>query len=68
MKLLKLAEVAERLGLSPVSLQNGAYRERIKLPTVKIGHAVRVAEIDLTQFIERHRETTQAQEVQHGTE
>jgi hypothetical protein len=61
MRLLKLTEVAERLGLSPVSLQNGAYRQRIGLPITRIGNAVRVAEIDLARFIERHRETTQVE-------
>ncbi len=64
MRLLKLTEVAERLGLSPVSLQNGAYRQRIGLPITRIGNAVRVAEIDLEQFVLRHRQPVQAGEEQ----
>lgn len=67
MKLLTLRETAAILGLSPTSLANVHYRQRLGLPIVKIGAAVRIIEQDLTHWITRHREPVQVQEGPHGT-
>lgn len=48
-KLLKAGEVAERLGLSPLTVRKWIFERR--LPVVRIGRAVRVREEDVEALI-----------------
>jgi excisionase family DNA binding protein len=50
-KLLTLAEVADRLAIS----RRHAYRLSISLPVVRIGRCLRVDEADLEDFIRKNR-------------
>ncbi len=51
MRLLKVPEIAQRLGLHPVTVYK--ILSAGKLPTVRIGRAVRVSETALAEHIEK---------------
>ena len=60
--LLSIDEVAEYLGISPRTLMDRHYRDRIGLAGVRIGKRIRFAEEDLSKFIERCREMVLTQD------
>ena len=60
--LLSIDEVADYLGISPRTLMDRNYRNRIGLAGVRIGRRIRFAEEDLFKFIKRSREMSVTQD------
>jgi hypothetical protein len=64
-QLLTIREASEQLRLSPSSLKNKQYRQRLGIPVVYLGSSVRFTAQDLEQFVARNRQAP-APEVDHG--
>lgn len=58
-KALTKEEAARYLGLSPRSLADARWRNRVGMPAVKIGRSLRFLLSDLQKLIKRSREKTQ---------
>lgn len=54
-RLLRQAEAAELLDVSPRTLESWRVRGAPKLPFIKLGHQIRYSEAELARFIEASR-------------
>ena len=68
MRLLTLDETAQRLGVSPRSLADKRYRNRIGLPGTKVGRRIGFKEGDVITVIERGRELLSKQQADNADE
>jgi excisionase family DNA binding protein len=56
---MDVQEAATVLGLKSTTVYDRRWRDRHRLPTVRVGNRLRFAPADLAAWLERHRETVE---------